>query len=387
MFLVAAMASAAHAEPWQRHTIDDRSRGADGVRLADVNDDGLLDIATGWEEGGVIRVYLNPGANEVAKPWPAVTVGKVNSAEDAVLVDLDEDGNMDVVSSCEGSTRTLYVHWAPGDSDKYLNPEAWQTEAIPATAKQQAWMFAAPADVDGQHGPDVIVASKGGNATIGWLESPQDPRDLEAWKLHKLYDAGWIMSLQLVDVDRDGDRDVLASDRKGSRRGVLWLENPGPANASKPWAEHRIGANGKEVMFLDAHDRADDGSLEVFAAVKPNLVYRFTPPDSSGGMWSEESFAIDAAIGTSKGIAAGDIDLDGSIDLVFSCEHADPPKSGVVWIDGSSEAKEVLDISGERGIKFDRLELIDLDADGDLDVITCEERHNLGVIWYENPTR
>jgi hypothetical protein len=45
------------------------------------------------------------------------------------------------------------------------------------------------------------------------------------------------------------------------------------------------------------------------------------------------------------------------------------------------------EISGPRGIKFDRLELIDLDSDGDLDVLTCEERHNLGVFWYENPTR
>ncbi|MCP4194102.1 MAG: hypothetical protein GY768_26125, partial [Planctomycetaceae bacterium] len=33
-------------EAWQRHTIDDSSRGADGVRLMDVNGDGLMDIAT-----------------------------------------------------------------------------------------------------------------------------------------------------------------------------------------------------------------------------------------------------------------------------------------------------------------------------------------------------
>ena len=44
------------------------------------------------------------------------------------------------------------------------------------------------------------------------------------------------------------------------------------------------------------------------------------------------------------------------------------------------------DISGpEEGIKFDLIQLIDLDGDGDLDVLTCEERDNLGVIWYENP--
>ena len=29
----------------------------------------------------------------------------------------------------------------------------------------------------------------------------------------------------------------------------------------------------------------------------------------------------------------------------------------------------------------------DLDEDGDLDVITCEESSNLGVIWYENPVK
>ena len=31
--------------------------------------------------------------------------------------------------------------------------------------------------------------------------------------------------------------------------------------------------------------------------------------------------------------------------------------------------------------------MLDLDADGDRDVVTCEERDNLGVIWYENPSR
>ena len=36
---------------WTRHTIDNSSRGADGVRFLDVNGDGLEDIATGWEEG------------------------------------------------------------------------------------------------------------------------------------------------------------------------------------------------------------------------------------------------------------------------------------------------------------------------------------------------
>jgi len=43
-------------------------------------------------------------------------------------------------------------------------------------------------------------------------------------------------------------------------------------------------------------------------------------------------------------------------------------------------------VSGPEGVKYDLVALVDLDGDGDLDVITTEETANLGVIWYENPT-
>ena len=57
--------------PWRCHIIDEAPRGADGVKLADVNHDGLLDITTGWEEGGVTRVYLDPGPARAKGKWPS----------------------------------------------------------------------------------------------------------------------------------------------------------------------------------------------------------------------------------------------------------------------------------------------------------------------------
>ncbi len=90
------------------------------------------------------------------------------------------------------------------------------------------------------------------------------------------------------------------------------------------------------------------------------------------------------------------MDRDGDPDVVFSCENAGDGKSGVVWLsfDGSATrpAWTPHEISGPAGIKFDRLELPDIDGDGDLDVLSCEEsqpragkRRGLGVFWYENP--
>mgnify|MGYP003392661066 FL=1 len=50
-------------------------------------------------------------------------------------------------------------------------------------------------------------------------------------------------------------------------------------------------------------------------------------------------------------------------------------------------AWQAFDIGGLTGTKFDLVQLVDLDSDGDLDVITCEERENLGLIWYENQAK
>ncbi|MBC8351333.1 MAG: VCBS repeat-containing protein [Planctomycetes bacterium] len=373
------------AAPWARHTIDASSRGADGVRIADVNGDGLMDLATGWEEGGVIRAYLNPGPKTSKQPWPAVTVGNVKSPEDAVFADIDGDGAMDVVSSCEGKTRNIFIHWAPNAPANYLKGDAWQTEKIPCADNNQMWMFCLPMQVDWRHGIDLVVSSKGPNASVGWLEAPANPHDLAAWKYHRLYDAGWIMSLIARDMDRDGDQDVLVSDRKGPNRGVLWLENPGNENASddRPWNTRRLGASDREVMFLAVGNKGSDYHNSVFATCRGNGIAMLSPPE-----WSLTDIPMPANCGTGKGIAITDVNLDGNSDVIFTCESANGSKSGVRWLSrDEADIWKDHEISGPDGIKFDRIEMLDLDQDGDLDLVTCEERANLGVIWYENPTR
>ena len=384
------------AAPWSRHTIDDSSKGADGVRLADINGDGRLDIATGWEEGGAIRVYLQPGSAKVKERWPAVTVGKVKSPEDAVFVDFDGDGALDVVSSCEGNMRTAFVHFAPHDRVKLLDAAAWRTQAIPATAGTQQWMYALPLEVDGRSGVDVVIGSKGKEASVGWLESPEKPRNVAAWRYRRLRDAGWIMSLESVDMDGDGDSDVLASDRKGAKRGVFWLENAGrnplpnpfPKREGARWTEHTIGGEDHEVMFLNYADLDGDGRKEVVVAAKPRRVLVFSRPADPLQRWNAGVIELAGNLGNAKAVRVADLNLDGRVDLILSCEGATGDKSGVAWFDReASSGWKMHDIAGAPGTKFDRMELVDLDGDGDLDVITCEEAENLGVIWYENPAR
>jgi hypothetical protein len=393
---LSAAESASGGSPWPRHVIDDSSRGADGVRLGDVNSDGLVDVVTGWEEGGITRVYVHPGHDRVREHWPAVTVGQTRSVEDAVLVDLDGDGRTDVVSSCEGGTRTVFVHWAPSEQKEYMVPEAWRTEALPASQNRMMWMFCLPLQVDGRGGIDLVVGAKGGDAEIGWFEAPEEPSDLSTWKWHTMSPAGWIMSLRAADMDGDGDSDILLSDRKGPQRGCRWLENPGSAGVSTaPWRNHVIGGSDHEVMFLTVADLDGDNNDEVLAATRDNGLLLFRRIGSGENQWATHAIPMPDNVGTGKGVAVGDLDDDGKGDIVFSCENARGDRSGVKWL--SYEASplgptwNVHEISGPAGIKFDRLELVDLDGDGDLDVLACEEsqpldgkRRGLGVFWYEN---
>lgn len=394
--LCAAFAQAAEpAKPtpgaaWKRHTIDDSSRGADGTRILDVNGDGLPDIATGWEEGGVVRAYLHPGYDKVRGKWQAVTVGKVRSIEDAVFADLDGDGRTDVISAAEGSAKRISIHWAK-DRAAYTDADKWTTTALPASLGQQ-WMFCVPIQLDGRDGLDFIAGSKNRDASIGWFQAPANPRDANSWKYHKLRDAGWIMSIIAADMNADGRADILFSDRRGKNRGVHWLENPGPGDAqAKPWTVHTVGATDKECMFLDHADLDGDGRRDIVVTAKPRDLIVFRRKDARSDTWKSSTIALPASAGGSKAVAIGDINLDGQADLVFSCESATPPLSGVMWMSRTGPATAgkwtAHDVSGPAGVKFDLLVLKDLDNDGDLDILTCEERQNLGVFWYENPTR
>ena len=378
------------AETWKRHTIDssDRGagkRGADGVRILDVNGDGRLDITTGWEEGGAVVVYLNPGPDKADGRWPSVTVGSVKGVEDAVSVDLDGDGAIDVVSCAEGKLNNVFVHWAPKSKIDYLETKSWKTEAFPESTGRR-WMFAMPMDVNRDGRVDLVVGSKNNDAMIGWLENPENSRDTAAWKLHPLAKASWIMSIQSVDLDADNHPDILYSDRFGKEPGIYWLKNPG--NSTGTWKRRLVGGKNKQVMFLTSGKLSPDDTATtvICATLNGELV---CCESESTGKWNETILPLPFGLKAGKGVAIADINGDARPDIVTTAEaqREKDEMIAVSWKENRPDGWVDHAISDQQGRKFDRIEMLDLDGDGDLDLLTCEEVHDLGVFWYENPTR
>ena len=385
---------------WERHVIDSEGSGADGVKVADANGDGRPDIVTGWEESGETKIYLHPGYPNAKTQWQAVTIAKTPSVEDAAYMDVNFDGNLDVVTCSEGATNQVAVHFAPGQPENYTDPNTWQSMVIPASQDAMQWMYAVPASFRADDAMDIVAAGKNDSASIGWYRIPEEPLNMDKYRWHDLAEVGWVMTIRVLDMDNDGDLDILFTDRKGEAAGVRWLENPGMEyQLSGVWQNHHIGGAGEEVMFMDVSEPDRKGMRTLYVAVRaPKKQYIITlrQQDHTGLRWKRKDIPIPPGTGTGKAVAVGDMNLDGRQDLVYSCEHAGDGKSRVVCLENTRrffvKRWTPREVSGPTGIKYDRIELVDLDGDDDLDVLICEENagedsEGLGVIWYENPAR
>lgn len=375
--------------PWQRHTIDDSSLGSDGTKFSDVNNDGKFDLITGWEEGGVSRIYLQP--ENPKQKWPFIELPSPD-VEDAFVSDLNGDGYMDLITMSEGKHQRVTIHWAPANSEDYLDPQKWLTKDIPITIGKTKWMFGRPIDLDGKNGIDLVVGSKDPNGTLGWLEAPVDPLNMEGWKYHEITQVGWVMSIELLDMNTDGEMDLLITDRYGDFRGLRWMENPGKSFLHGKWRHHLLGLRDGESMFMDYFEAdTDKKELNIIVPVVNRGWEHFERKD---GQWISQKMEFPDFVGNrAKSVTIGDIDQDGLLDLTATFSQS-LGKSGVIAkMSFQTDEPYFIDISGKEGVKYDFILLKDMDGDGDLDVITSEEtaadgsKKGLGVIWYENPTK
>jgi hypothetical protein len=189
--------------------------------------------------------------------------------------------------------------------------------------------------------------------------------------------------------------DAVITDRRGTLQACRWLENPGDQTAQKlEWESHIIGAQGLEVMFMSMADMDNDGIEEAVVAERTEQTIRiFKRMDKGGINWQEQIIELPSMTGMAKSVEVGDVNGDGVQDLVISTNTDGLAKDGLTWLTGKaighSKDKHFLTISGTHKAKYDKVELVDLDGDGDLDVLICEENYGensegLGVVWYEN---
>ena len=362
---------------WELHVVDNEGYGADGVRVLNKPDTTLLTVS--WEQSGYSRCYVFD--KTMTKKY-VITVPSIG-VEDAITTDLENDGLLEILTFQEKPANKIQLHRISGN---LKNPKIL-SQTISDNLNQE-WMYGEVYDFNNDGLKDFVAGSKNENGSVTLFLHPEKKDG--KWEAIRLYNAGWIMSIKLLDMDFDGDTDILISDRRGKTSGVRWLANPGSNNLTEPWKDHSIGLINDHPFFLNVYRR--DDKWVVLASEKDKGFYRIESSD--GFIWDETKlFDIPKGCGKwVKDIALADIDDDGKEEIITAYNNAHKTH-GIIYSKEKENKWKHYTISGLKGPKFDLLLFVDMDNDGDLDVLSTEENDNsssepgLGFVWYKNPLK
>ena len=197
--------------------------------------------------------------------WQETVLGNYSVPQNAEPVDIDSDGDMDLIVGTRGEQRLiLFENLNTGNIN-------FREHAIGINGTSAAGFNLEYTDLNGDGLLDIISATPRG---LSWLQQPK--RIDDAWNAHFIgtFAPDTVTGLEIADIDGDGDNDIfVGSYSSGSRLGeddvdkddalgrLGWFENPG-LNAAN-WVRHDISRR-KRGMFdkFIARDMDNDGDID-----------------------------------------------------------------------------------------------------------------------------
>jgi hypothetical protein len=285
--------------------------------------------------------------------------------ETLLPADIDKDGDMDFYS---GSGRGGKSWWFENDGGN------WRRR--PVSDSNEADVGAALLDVDGDGWMDKVSAAfwyrnpgfppaDSGRVASGPAGSPKE-NPFQACRYSNLV---YVHDIYKADMDGDGHDDVFTIDYDGIR----WFKVEREA-ACKPWTEHMVSGPSTDPQHggIAAGDLDGDGDMDI------SRVDRwFENRDGAGTDWVEHK-NIDfgtfwpSGWGLSGRALIRDVDGDGTRDIVQT--DCDLPNGRVAWFaniggKGLAWQRHLIKDSTD-GQDFHSLVWADFDGDGDADLFS-----------------
>jgi len=285
---------------WTEHVVDEDFDGANSIEAGDIDGDGDLDLLGTASIGDEVTWWENTDGQ--GTNWIEHLVDDtINSPRSAQAVDLDGDGDLDVVGAV--STDDDIIWWENLDG----LGTSWTRYTVESSFLG-AWAIRA-VDIDGDGFIDLLAAALSADRVTWWRNVNGDG---SIWTAHEVDGSvNGASSVDTADFDGDGDLDVVGAAKDGDE--IVWWENGDGSGIS--WAKHTVDDSFDEPYSLRAADIDWDGDFDILAAANnDNEIVWWENEDGLGTTWTEHP-VVDLFNGAIT-VDIADLDGDGDLDVV-----------------------------------------------------------------------
>ncbi len=353
--------------PWVEHVVTQSFNYCETLEAADMNNDGLLDVVAGemkrTSESGDLTIFYQ---NKSDAKWRAEVIASRIGIYDGLVADIGNDGDFDIV----------------GSQDYNKAPTNWWENK---TNDEKFWKYQ-PVDEDrpesqfGKMGLVFFDVNKDGRQDIiagSFVYLNQKENLMEKWQRVELPND--IDVYFALNVDDDEFTDLIGI---GNNQ-IYWLESD---DTGLNWSSRIIGTvpQGRTQGYTTAQV-IPGGKPELIFTRAHYLYYLLIPAANKVDQPWQMVMVSDN--NEEEGVAGGDIDRDGDIDLAAVARDG----HHVIWLenpgDGSSYwPQHTIGLSNQW---TDRIAVTDINEDGRLDIIATQETQdwefNADIYWYEAP--
>ena len=213
--------------------------------------------------------YLEIPSQPSSGNWPVTLAAEEASEQGLAVGDVDGDSLIDIAAPYGNRVEPRLIGWWKNPGRKSV---PWKLNIVGKTANYSADRMAI-ADLNGDGRTDILVTEESWQslervAQLFCFDQGR-PQGAPSWQRRTILTAGSLNSLDIADLDRDGDLDIVTCEHKGRDKRLFALENDGKGL----YTEHVIDHGKESHLGTLLFDMDGDSDLDIVSIAWDD--YRF----------------------------------------------------------------------------------------------------------------